>query len=130
MVNGTARRASFINQILLLLMGIVMLYLLADFGRQLAVYYQRRQELRQIEAQVATGQQEELALEEQRDYVLSSVAAEQWARENGWAQKGEQTVVIVGQDAQAGLAPEERTGANPDAPSPQSVWWDLFFGER
>ena len=130
MVNGTARRTSLINQILLLLMGIVMLYLLADFGRQLAVYYQRRQELRQIEAQVAAGQQEKLALEEQRDYVLSSVAAEQWARENGWAKEGEQTVVIVGQSTQEQLTPEERAGASPDATSPRSVWWDLFFGER
>ena len=130
MVNGTVRRLSFINQLLLLLMGIVMLYLLADFGRQLAVYYQRRQELRQVEAQIAAAEQEKLALEEQRSYALSPVAAEQWARENGWAQEGEQTVVIVGQGAQEQLAPEERVDTNPDGTSPQSTWWDLFFGER
>ena len=130
MVNGTVRRMSFINQLLLLLMGIVMLYLLADFGRQLAVYYQRRQELRQVEAQIVAAEQEKLALEEQRSYALSPVAAEQWARENGWAQEGEQTVVIVGQGAQEQLAPEERVDTNPDGTSPQSTWWDLFFGER
>ena len=129
MVDQKTHRTSFINQILLLLMAIVMLYLLADFGRQLAGFYQRRQELQQIEAQITAEQQKMQALEERLGYWLSPAAPEQWGRENGWAREGEQTVVIVGQNKEGQLQPEESGASAPGTTSTRSAWWDLFFGE-
>ncbi len=130
MINAKARRRILINQFLLLLMGIVIVYLMADFARQLAVHYQRREELRQLDAEIELALQKQQDLEMRRAYVQSPQAAEEWARENGLAKEGEQSVVIVAPESAAALPSEEDAGAGPAPVSPRDSWWDLFFGRR
>jgi hypothetical protein len=69
-------------------------------------------------------------LESRLTYVQSPEAAEEWARQNGWAKEGEVSVVVVAPAVQSspaggqGSAPEAEPGSN------RQAWWDLFFGEQ
>jgi cell division protein FtsB len=129
MAGGRVRRAFPINQLLLLVMGFVILYLVADFGRQVVSSRQRQEELQQIEQSVQVAQQKTEQLDARLEYARSPQAAEEWAREQGWAKKDEVPVVIL-----APVAPESSdVGPAPKAdgaiPGPREAWWNLFFRE-
>jgi hypothetical protein len=129
MAGERVRRVFPINQLLLLVMGFLILYLVFDFGRQVISSYQRREELQQIERQIQDAQLKTEQLQERLVYAQSPQAAEEWARELGWARPGEVPVVIL-----APAAPEasgaEPTPSERTAPStPRDAWWNLFFAE-
>lgn len=130
MIEGRVRRTSLLSQLLLLLMGILLLYLVVDFGRQVIASYQRQEELQQVERDIAAAQEETQRLEARLNYARSAQAAEAWAREQGWARQGEVPVVIIAPPAS--LVPEaaQEGQENPASLSPREAWWELFFGER
>ena len=115
------------NQIVLILMGILVIYLAADFGRQVIVSQQKKDGLSQVQAQIAASQEHQAALNAQLEYSQSDAAAEAWAREQGWVKAGEVPVVIVAPGALPG------SEAQPDDNGSGSgtilkEWWNLFFG--
>jgi cell division protein FtsB len=129
MTNKIARKTLPISQALLILAGLLVLYMLLGFGRLVRVYQQQRQELQQIEQEILLAQQEQIELEQIRQYAQSDAAAEEWARAYGLAKSGEVPVVVIAPPAGPSV-PTNRNleGTNPGAP--RDVWWDLFFGGR
>lgn len=125
-----ARRVLPFNQILLILMGILLLYLMVDFGRQVAVSRQRREELAEIEREIEAATQESAELDSQLSYVSSPEAAEAWARPNGWTRPDEVLVVFVGPTTDSAASGQGRDEARTSSESPRDAWWDLFFGTR
>ena len=129
MTGDRVRRALPINQLLLLLMGFLILYLVVDFGRQVVSSYQRREELQQIEQQVQAAQQESEQLKARLTYAQSAQAAEEWAREQGWAKKDEVPVVIIAPAASISGGGGSRSPVSTAISSHRDAWWDLFFAE-
>jgi cell division protein FtsB len=129
MTNKIARKTLPISQVLLILAGLLVLYMLLGFGRLIRVYQQQRQDLQQTEQKLLLAQQEQAQLEKMLRYAQSDAAAEEWARNNGLAKSGEVPVVVIAPSAGPSV-PTNRNleGANPG--SPRDVWWDLFFGTR
>ena len=124
-----------LNQILLILMGILVVYLMVDFGRQVGLSHQRRQELDQIEQQIQAALTERSDLEGQLAQATSSEAVEAWARRNGLTRENEVLVVFFGGPPREPSIPLLAQGspfARPEAlpASPREAWWDLFFGTR
>jgi cell division protein FtsB len=128
MIGKESHRIPFISQLLLILMGTILLYLVANFGRQVAVSYQQGQELDQIREKVKLAKAQNQALRNYLDYANSSSAVEAWAREQGWAKAGEVPVIVI-----APAAAEAPVSESPPQESPASyrqAWWELFFGTR
>jgi ribosomal protein L16 Arg81 hydroxylase len=111
-------------------MAAILLYLGADFVQQANASKLRQEELDHLEQQIAAARQETEVLQESFQYVRSPEAAEAWAREAGWAQPDEVSVVLVAPpaDARFDVEGQEETAAAPD--TYRIGWWDLFFGER
>ena len=128
MIGKESRRTPFISQLLLILMGTILLYLVVNFGRQVAVSYQQGRELEQIQAKVSLAKEQNQVLLDYLAYAQSDSAAEAWAREQGWAKSGEVPVVVI-----APSTAEIPTLESPAQESPASsrqAWWELFFGTR
>ncbi len=129
MIAREPHRTLSLSQLFLILMGTLLLYLIVNFGRQVAVSYERREELRRVEDQVAAARAETEHLRQYLDYANSDASAEAWARAQGWARPGEVPVIIVAPESTLPAVPE-------DAPAPGSpashrqAWWELFFGAR
>jgi hypothetical protein len=128
MIGKESRRASFVNQILLILIGTLLLYLVVNFGRQVAVSYQRHQELGLVQSQVSVAQSRTQELQEYLDYALSDGAAEAWARQQGWAKPGEVPVLIVSPSTAQPAVTQDQPIQPESSASYQESWWELFFG--
>jgi len=115
------------NQIMLILMAILIVYLAADFGRQVIVSQQQKTELGQVQAQIAASVEHRTALEAQLEYSRSDAAAEAWAREQGWVKANEVPVVIVAPDT-APAVETQPNGAGSVSETILQEWWNLFFG--
>ena len=116
--------------VLSLLVGAVLLYLVVSFVMQIGVSLELQDKVRRLEREITLAEQSNLELDARLQYVSSDAAAEEWARQNGWAKPNEVLVVV--------LAPEGE-GSPPDGPqqgegvtpvSNRESWWNLFFGER
>jgi len=128
MISKETRGTSFAKQVILILMATVLLYLVVNFGRQVAVSYQQGRELEQIQAKVSLAKEQNQVLLDYLAYAQSDSAAEAWAREQGWAKSGEVPVVVI-----APSTAEIPTLESPAQESPASsrqAWWELFFGTR
>jgi hypothetical protein len=128
MISKETRVTSFAKQVILILMATVLLYLVVNFGRQVAVSYQQGRELEQIQAKVSLAKEQNQVLLDYLAYAQSDSAAEAWAREQGWAKSGEVPVVVI-----APSTVEIPTLESPAQESPASsrqAWWELFFGTR
>jgi hypothetical protein len=130
MIDGRTRRALPIHHLLLVLLAVVLLYLGADFGRQVVASYQRQEDLRRIEGNVESARQETQRLEARLDYARSSQAAEAWAREQGWAKADEVPLVVIAPPASASPATDESAVEDGGSLSNREAWWAFFFGER
>jgi cell division protein FtsB len=130
MINGNLRRAFPYRLILSVLMGVVLLYLAANFVKQTGDRLDLRDRLRHIEQEIAATEKANSELKARLDYVSSDDAAEEWARENGWARSDEVLVVVLAPETETaqGVEVSPKEGAGPD--SSRDSWWDLFFGER
>jgi uncharacterized membrane protein len=130
MTNGKIQRVFPVRLILLILMGLLILYQGVGFVRQARVSYQRREELHLIEQEIAAVEQENAKLEEQLNYVQSTEAAEEWARENAWAKEDETSVVVVAPAGESSTGSQEEPEEMHDSSSNREAWWNLFFGEH
>jgi len=128
MIGKESHRIPFISQLLLILMGTILLYLVANFGRQVAVSYQQRQELSQIQEKVKLAKAQNQELRNYLDYANSNSAVEAWAREQGWAKTGEVPVIVIAPAAAEAPAIESAPQESPA--SYRQAWWELFFGTR
>jgi cell division protein FtsB len=130
MTEGRARRISSFRLILTVVVGTVILYLGYGFVRQTGVSHQRREELGQIERDIAVAQQKNAQLEQDLTYVQSTEAAEEWARSNGWAKEDEVSVVVVAPSGALSDDEELEPAQGVKPRSNREAWWDLFFEER
>jgi cell division protein FtsB len=118
------------SQIVLVLMGILILYLAVDFGWQVIVSQQRRNDLRDVQAQIDGSRQRQAELKKQLEYSQSNAAAEAWARDQGWVKANEVPVVIVAPAGDSGSATQGGEAGSSASDSILDQWWDLFFGNR
>ena len=130
MTDRKIRSTPLLNQFLLILMGIALLYLAISFVRQVGVSYQRREELETIRQQSSLAKEKTAELQRRLDYVQSDSAVEEWAREVGWARPDEVLLVPVWAQSEANAEPEESPGQEAAPASPRDAWWDLFFETR
>ena len=130
MINGGLRKAVPYRLILSVLMGVVILYLVANFVIQTGVRLELRDKLRRIEQEIAAAERANAELEARLIYASSDDAAEEWSRENGWARTDEVLVVVLAPEGETvpgvQMSPEEEAGLA----SSRDSWWDLFFGEH
>jgi hypothetical protein len=130
MTVGKVRNSLPLVRILLILMGVLTLYLLVSFVRQVAISQQRRGELLELEQAIADAEEERAELEEARAYAQSDAAVEEWARENNWAGPNEVSVVVIAPPASASPGVEGTSEGGGRPGSPGDAWWELFFGPR
>ena len=130
MANSKTRRVLPLRLILLILMGLVILYLGAGFVQQARVGHQRREELRLIEQEITLVQQQNAQLEQRLTYVQSPEAAQEWARENGWARQDEVSVVVVAPAGESLAEGRTSVEESRDPGSNREAWWGHFFGEE
>jgi hypothetical protein len=128
MIDKETRRTPFVRPLLLVLMGTILLYLIVSFGRQVAVSYQRGQELDQIQEKVSLAEERNQVLHDYLEYAKSDSAAEAWARKQGWAKAGEVPVIVVAPSTVETPAFESPLQESPA--SYRQAWWELFFGTR
>jgi cell division protein FtsB len=130
MTDGKIRRAFPYRIILSSLMGVVILYLAVTFVLQTSVSLELRDKLGHLEQEIATAEKANSGLKARLDYVSSNDAAEEWARENGWARPDEVLVVVLAPSAEASPGDQLHQDEEVRPASNRDSWWDLFFGER
>jgi hypothetical protein len=117
------------SQIVLILMGILVLYLAVDFGRQVIISQQYKARLLAVQAKKAAASDRQAALQDQYEYIQSDKAPSDWGRNLGWAKPNEVPVVIVAPDEASGSASPSDAGSVPPDGN-LNEWWELFFGAR
>ena len=123
----TSRSSQLVNYLLLLVLGLVSLFLLADLGRQLVISQQRHGQLLEEEENLQATMQQEAALEEQLRYSRSHSAAEAWGRTLGWTRADEHSVVIVDPDQYSSSAPLDSQKQSSSGPQSGDGLWGLLF---
>jgi cell division protein FtsB len=130
MTASRVRKAAPISQIALLLMAILFMYLIVDFGRQVGVSRQRREELRLLEMEVQAETAEIDKLVADLEFASSPEAVEAWARRRGMTRPGERLVVFFGGSLGEPSEVEQTATSRPGVESARDEWLDLFFGTR
>ena len=125
-----ARRVLPFSQLLLILMGIVVLYLAADFVRQVAVSHQRDEELGQIDQRLVVARDETEELKSEVDRLGSPESIEEAVRPKGLTRPDEVLVILVGAPENSLPGEEQEPQAETEFDSPREAWLDLFFGIR
>jgi hypothetical protein len=122
--------ARFFSQLLMILVGIVVVYLVMDFGKTVLASRRQRVELKEWKARLDAVYEEQRELEDRVRYNYSEQAVDDWARELGMVKENEVAVTIL----DYGEAPEppvrERPRTTPASIPARRVWWDLFFAEQ
>jgi hypothetical protein len=136
-MDGKARVARFFSQLLMILVGIVVVYLVMDFGRQVVTSRRLNDDLKESQARLDAVYEEQRELEDRVRYAYSVEAVDDWRRMHGLVNENEVAVIIVDYDEEAPEAPEapetpvrERPRTTPASIPARRVWWDLFFAEQ
>jgi hypothetical protein len=124
-----ARGTPLINHLLLILMGVMLVYLVVSFARQVSVGYQRSEELRRVEQEIDAAADEYSRLQALLVSVRSKNALDNWGRRHAMIRQNEVLVVPVGGQSQSPSA-ELASEKGEDVESPHDAWWDLFFRAR
>lgn len=130
MTTRKTRSIALLYNVLLILMAAVLLYLGLSFIGQVSVSRQRKEELRQLEDEIAVAREAKVALEARRGYARSDAAVEEWARENGMTRPDEVPVVVVAPPADTTAGRTKNPSPDVRFDSPREAWWELFFGRR
>jgi cell division protein FtsB len=130
MTTKKTRNITLLSNVLLILMGAVLLYLGLNFVGQVSVSHQRKEELQQLENQIAAAREAKAALEARLEYARSDAAVEEWARENGLTRPDEVPVVVVAPTVDTTAGKEENPPQDAKFDSPREAWWELFFGKH
>jgi cell division protein FtsL len=115
--------------ILSLAMGAVICYLAVSFVMQMGTSLELREKRHRIEQEIAAAEKTNAELEARLQYVSSDAAAEEWARENGWARQDEVLVVVLAPETENSPQDERQQGNQVNPVSVRDSWWDLFFGQ-
>ena len=131
MSNEKTRRTPLMNQLLLILMGAMLVYLVVSFAHQVTISHQQTAELNRIEEKLRIASAEKAQLEAYLEYIWSSEALDYFGRLFGWTRPGEYLVVPFGLQTEV-PPPEqvlEKEGLEAvNAPrSPRDAWQELFF---
>jgi len=129
MTNAKMRKMPY-RVILSILMGAVILYLVGSLVAQAGVRLELQDRLRAVEQELVTAEQENAVLADQVEYVSTNDAAEEWARDNGWARDDEVLVVVLAPDAEETPGDQRQLEEEIRPVSARDSWWNLFFGER
>ena len=131
MSNEKVHSTPLINQILVVLLGAMLLYLVVSFIHQVNVSRQQLEELDRIEQKVGVGLEKSKELEGLREYIESDEVVEWWARTNAWGKADEIVIATVG-DSREPSSPDAQTGTqeSTSANAPRDAWWNLFLGTR
>jgi cell division protein FtsL len=116
--------------ILSLAMGAVIFYLAVSFVMQMGTSLELREKRHRIEQGIAAAEKANAELEARLQYISSDAAAEEWARENGWARQDEVLVVVLAPEAGNSPQDERQQGDQVNPVSVRDSWWDLFFGQN
>jgi cell division protein FtsL len=117
-----------IKQLIVFAALIVLFFLMMDFNNRLGDLSRLNNQLVRIETSVADSRTTESALSTKIIYSTSEAAVNEFARNHGMIQEGENLIVPLAEgtpQTQVDLPPEPtpQPVENPD------VWWALFFGE-
>lgn len=115
--------------ILSLAMGAVIFYLAVSFVMQMGTSLELREKRHRIEREIAAAEKANAELEARLQYVSSDDAAEEWARENGWARQDEVLVVVLAPETENSPQDKRQQGDQVNPVSVRDSWWDLFFGQ-
>jgi cell division protein FtsL len=130
MTDRKAHTIPLVNQLLLVLMGVVLLYLVVSFIRQVGLSYQQREELEMIQQRIDAAIEEKAKLEVALEYARSEAAVAKWGRRHNMIQEGEVLLVPVGDIVETVPEAEASQEEGVEPSSPRYAWWDLFFGRR
>jgi len=130
MTDGKIRRVLPYRLILSILMAAVLLYLAATCIVRTHDRLALRGRLDRIDEEIAAAEKENAELGARLDYVSSNDAAEEWARDNGWAREDEVLVVVLAPDSETAERAQLQQEDASTSTSNRDSWWDLFFGER
>jgi hypothetical protein len=128
MIGRKVRNTPLINQLLLILMGAVILYMAVSFVRQIGVSRQRQVKLDKLTQSIGVAQEERVRWENYLEYVRSEPAIEARGRRLGWVRQDQELIVPVGGGAEPSPGEQESVGDRTDPTSPRNAWWDMFFG--
>jgi hypothetical protein len=111
-------------------MAAVLIYLAVSFIMQTGVSLDLEDKVQRLDQDITAAERADAALEKRLEYVSSDDAAEEWARQNGWARSDEVLVVVLAPEG--GDSPGDRLEQDPEVRpvSNRDTWWNLFFGER
>jgi hypothetical protein len=111
-------------------MAAVLLYLAISFIMQTGVSLDLEDKVQRLDQNITAAERANAELEKRLEYVSSDDAAEEWARQNGWARSDEVLVVVLAPEA--GDSPGDRLQQDQEVRpvSNRDTWWNLFFGER
>jgi hypothetical protein len=130
MSNEKSRRTPLMNQMLLVLMVAMLIYLVVSFAHQVTISHQQTAELNQLEEKIRISATERAQLEGYLEYLWSSEALDLFGRLFGWTRPDEQLVVPFGMEAEV-PPPEPRSLEDVNAlGSPQDAWQELFFNTQ
>jgi len=128
MTERSTRKTLPLNQLLLILMGILVLYLLIDFGQQIRISQQQRERLDRLEQEILAAEQEQQQLMDEQAHVQSDEAVEIWARANGLSQPDEVPVVVIAPPGEPAGPGQQNPSQSLSPDQAREAWWDLFFG--
>ena len=132
-MDGKARMSRFFSQLLMILVGIVVVYLVVDFGRTVMASQQQHQDLKELQARLRAVYETQKELEDRVRYNYSPQFVDDWRRMHGLVKEDEVAVIIIGSDEapEAPVPPvRERPRTTPASIPARRVWWDLFFAEQ
>ena len=129
-MDGKARMSRFFSQLLMIFVGIVVVYLVVDFGGTVIASRHLNRDLEDLRARLRATNKEQRRLEDRVRYAYSEQAVDVWAREIGLSKENEVAVTLLNY----GEAPEppvrEKPRTTPASIPARRVWWDLFFAEQ
>ncbi len=117
------RRVAVFAGIFLLILVII------DFNNRLDELNRLQRQDKLLQVKATQGIQTQTALQAQATYAASTQAVNDWARQAGYAQPGDQVALPVGSTEGAPTQQPEPTPSPTPLPNWQT-WWSLFFGSQ
>jgi hypothetical protein len=107
---------------------LILILMVVDLNRRLETLNTLEKQAQLSRVQATQGAQTQIALQTEVAFAASTEAVEEWARNAGQVQEGDQAVVplgVPGSDPVVTVEPPP-----PPTPMPNwQAWWNLFFSE-
>jgi cell division protein FtsB len=129
-MDGKARMSRFFSQLLMILVGIVVVYLVMDFGRTVMASRRQNEDMKELQGRLKAVYEEQGQLEDRVRYNYSEQAVDDWAREIGLVKENEVAVTILDDDEAPEPPVREKPRTTPASIPARRVWWDIFFAEQ